>query len=86
MIGLGWLAFVRTDYRDSANNESHQTSDCRKALSTNAVVDFATLRAIATPEKTRKTLRVILLSPRRWTSLCVVANSIRPIASINATN
>ncbi|MDK2412512.1 hypothetical protein QHH11_26960, partial [Aphanizomenon sp. PH219] len=23
MIGLGWLAYVRTDYRDSANNESH---------------------------------------------------------------
>ncbi|MDB9438491.1 hypothetical protein PN450_17190, partial [Dolichospermum lemmermannii CS-548] len=23
MIGLGWLAYVRTDYRDLANNESH---------------------------------------------------------------
>jgi len=23
MIGLGWLAYVRADYRDSANNESH---------------------------------------------------------------
>jgi len=23
MIGLGWLAYVRTDCRDSANNESH---------------------------------------------------------------
>ena len=23
MIGLGWLAYVRTDYRDSTNNESH---------------------------------------------------------------
>ena len=23
MIGLGWLAYVRTGYRDSANNESH---------------------------------------------------------------
>jgi len=23
MIGLGWLAYVRTVYRDSANNESH---------------------------------------------------------------
>ncbi len=27
MIGLGWLTYVRTDYRDSANNESHQTLD-----------------------------------------------------------
>ena len=23
IVGLGWLAYVRTDYRDSANNESH---------------------------------------------------------------
>ena len=23
MIGLGWLAYVRTEYRDSTNNESH---------------------------------------------------------------
>ena len=23
MIGLGWLAYVRTDYRDLANSESH---------------------------------------------------------------
>ncbi|MDD1438182.1 hypothetical protein MEN24_17885, partial [Dolichospermum sp. ST_sed10] len=28
MIGLGWLAYVRTDYRDSANNESHYKSLC----------------------------------------------------------
>ena len=26
MIGLGWLAYVRTDYRDSTNNESHISS------------------------------------------------------------
>ncbi|MGM3309611.1 hypothetical protein ACSQ6I_27130 [Anabaena sp. WFMT] len=26
MIGLGWLAYVRTDYRDSANIESHYLS------------------------------------------------------------
>jgi len=26
MFGLGWLAYVRTDYRDSTNNESHKDS------------------------------------------------------------
>ena len=26
MVGLGWLAYVRTEYRDSANNESHSNS------------------------------------------------------------
>ncbi|MDD1442513.1 hypothetical protein MEO93_19525, partial [Dolichospermum sp. ST_sed3] len=29
MIGLGWLAYVRTDYRDSANNESHRSTQSR---------------------------------------------------------
>ncbi|MDD1461466.1 hypothetical protein MEO39_15480, partial [Dolichospermum sp. ST_sed2] len=31
MIGLGWLAYVRTDYRDSTNNKSHQTSSSNKS-------------------------------------------------------
>jgi Na+-transporting NADH:ubiquinone oxidoreductase subunit NqrE len=26
MVGLGWLVYVRTDYRDSTNNESHSIS------------------------------------------------------------
>ena len=30
MLGLGWLAYVRTDYRDSANNESHSLSTLGK--------------------------------------------------------
>jgi|688.fasta_scaffold141885_2 hypothetical protein len=32
MIGLGWLAYVRADYRDSANNESHFLSKSTLSL------------------------------------------------------
>jgi Ca2+-binding RTX toxin-like protein len=34
MNGLGWLAYVRTDYRDSANNESHDHFDGRSGNDT----------------------------------------------------
>ena len=49
MVGLGWLAYVRTDYRDSANNESHPSFTCKlvRLVSTSPALAVIVLAAIS---------------------------------------